>query len=148
MNRIEICCKLLLLISFLSVPGLADEAKHQLIVKVSGAKPNTGQVALSLFSSPENYLKNPLVKKLKPIDNKGQTYFVIDHLASGNYAVSVIYDEDNNGRLNKGFLGIPTELVGFSNNARGTFGPPTFKETSFQLSEKKAIEIVLGKAKE
>ena len=148
MNRIERCCKLLLLISFLSVPGFADEVKYRLIVKVSGAKPNTGQVFLSLFSSPENYLKNPLVKKLKPIDDKGHTNFVIDHLASGKYAVSVIYDEDNNGRLNKGFLGIPTELVGFSNNARGTFGPPTFKETSFQLSEKKTIEIVLGKAKE
>ena len=148
MNRIERCCKLLLLVSFLSVSSFADEGKHQLIVKVSGAKPKTGQVFLSLFSSPENYLKNPAVEKFKPIDNKGQTYFVIDHLASGKYAVSVIYDEDNNGRLNKGFLGIPTELVGFSNNARGAFGPPTFKETSFQLSDKKTIEIVLGKAKE
>lgn len=148
MRKTERNWSLLLLITFLSVSGFAEEVKHQLIVKVSGAKPYTGQAYLSLFSSQENYLKNPLVKKSKPIDNLGQATFVIDHLDSGTYAVSVVHDEDNNGKLNTGIMGIPTELVGFSNNAKGTFGPPAFKETSFKISEKKTIEIVFGKAKE
>ena len=148
MRKTERCCTLLLLVTFLAISGFAEEVKHQLIVKASGAKPNTGQAFLSLFSSPENYLKNPFVKISKPIDKSGQATFVIDRLDSGTYAVSVVHDEDNNGRLNRGFLGIPTELVGFSNNAKGTFGPPTFKEASFLLIEKKMIEIRFRKPKE
>ena len=62
--------------------------------------------------------------------------------------MSVIYDKDLNGKLNTGLLGIPTELVGMSNNAKGTLGPLSFKEASFPLSRPLDVDIVLGKAKD
>ena len=63
------------------------------------------------------------------------------------YAVSVVYDEDGNGKLNTGFLGIPSDPVGFSNNAKGTFGPPSFYKASFAFPELEKISIILGLAK-
>ena len=55
-------------------------------------------------------------------------------LAPGSYAVSVIHDENGNRQLDKSFVGIPTEGVGFSHNPRVTFGPPAFSKTRFDAS--------------
>lgn len=65
-------------------------------------------------------------------------------MPAGTYAVSVIYDEDGNGELNTGLLGIPTEPVGFSNNAAGLFGPPDFAEAAIVLTAPRTIEIRLA----
>ena len=142
-------CMLLILSLMTCVPASATggESKYPLTVHVSGAAPGRGLAVLSLFSSSETYLKEPLVKRTKPIDAAGSAVFVIEQLNAGTYAVSIVYDEDSNGKLNTGFLGIPTELVGFSNNATGTFGPPSFEKTSFSISRPRSIEITLGKAK-
>ncbi len=52
-------------------------------------------------------------------------------LAAGRYAVSVYLDLNGNRKLDKGFLGIPKEPVGTSNNPKGHRGPPHFNECSF-----------------
>ena len=36
--------------------------------------------------------------------------------------------------LDTGFLGIPTEDYGFSNDAKGTFGPASFDDSKFEMS--------------
>ena len=140
---------LLILSLMFGIPASATggESKYPLTVHVSGALPGRGLAVLSLFSSSETYLKEPLVKRTKPIDAAGSATFVIEQLKAGTYAVSIVYDEDSNGKLNTGFLGIPTELVGFSNNVTGTFGPPSFDKTSFTISGSRSLEIRLGKAK-
>jgi uncharacterized protein (DUF2141 family) len=38
---------------------------------------------------------------------------------------------------------VPNEQYGFSNNALGRFGPPSFESASFQLNEYKKISIDL-----
>ena len=39
--------------------------------------------------------------------------------------------------LDLGKFFAPKEKYGFSNNARGKFGPPGYRKTTFQLAEKK-----------
>ena len=46
-------------------------------------------------------------------------------LGRGDYAVSVIHDENNNAKLDT-FAGIPREGFGFSRNPAIRFGPPKF----------------------
>ena len=128
--------------------GLAQDSSLSLTVNVRGAQPGDGQVICSLFSSDDNYLKKPVSSQTQPIDGDGAALCRFRQLPAGTYAVTIIYDQDRNGKLNTGLLGIPTELVGFSNNAKSRFGPPTFDEASFALSASNSIEIVLGKAKE
>jgi uncharacterized protein (DUF2141 family) len=117
-------------------------------VIVIGAEANKGHVIFSLFSSADNFLKAPLVNKTIHVNKKGEVVLHLQNLSAGTYAMSVIYDEDSNGKLNKNFLGIPTELVGFSNNAKGMFGPPSFKAAAIELSYSQEFQIILGKAKE
>ena len=119
-----------------------------LTVKVTGATPGKGQAVLSLFTSKENFLREPYATMTTPVDSDGKAVFQVNELKPGTYAVSVYHDADNNGELNTGLFGVPTELVGFSNQARSLFGPPPFKKASFQLSDDNEIQIRLGKARD
>lgn len=53
-------------------------------------------------------------------------------LAPGDYAISVIHDENGNARLDT-FAGIPREGFGFSRNPAIGFGPPRFSAARFEL---------------
>ena len=134
----------------LLIPALvfSGQEKLSLVVAVRGATPDKGQAVCSLFTSADTFLKQPVLKKTKPIDSNGEVVFRIDHLDPGTYAVSIVYDEDSNGKLNTGIFGIPTEPVGVSNNAKGKFGPPSYEDAVFELLASKTIRISLGKAKE
>jgi uncharacterized protein (DUF2141 family) len=151
---------LAILLLLVSSQSSSDQQRISLTVKVNGATPGKGQAILSLFASSADYLKQAAISNIKPVDNNGQVVFRLEHLDAGTYALSIVYDEDSNGRLNTGFLGIPTELdrlfilrmngplVGFSNNAKGLFGPPAYEKASFTLSAPTTMNIMLGKAKE
>lgn len=115
-------------------------------VEVVGAKPSSGQVVLSLFDSQNRHLKNPLVSLSQNVDANGNAAFQLSGLDDALYSVSVFYDEDLDGKLNTNFIGIPTELVGFSNNAKGRFGPPTFEQTKIRSSSGIPIKIRLTSA--
>jgi uncharacterized protein (DUF2141 family) len=62
---------------------------------------------------------------------------------AGPFAVSVFHDENLDRKLDKGFLGVPSEDYGFSREARDMFGPPSFGEARLDLAadEAKAIAI-------
>lgn len=125
----------------------AESEDVALTVEVAGAQPATGQNILSLFSSPDNYLKKPLKEMILPVDRHGATLFKISNLETGVYAVSVVYDADMNGKLDTGLFGIPTEMVGFSNNSVSRFGPPSFEQAAFEINQSERIRIRLGSAK-
>jgi uncharacterized protein (DUF2141 family) len=48
----------------------------------------------------------------------------------GTYAISLIHDENGNGKLDTRII-IPREGFGFSRNPTITFGPPSFAAASF-----------------
>jgi len=62
-------------------------------------------------------------------------------LAPGTYALGVIHDEDNNGRLNT-FVGIPREGFGFSRNPRLRMGPPRYEDVRFTVGTGRMTSIV------
>ena len=69
---------------------------------------------------------------------------VFSNLVPGRYAAIAFHDENGNGKLDKSFLGVPTEPYGFSNNAQGFLSPPTFDDAAMVLGDSdKAIRIVL-----
>jgi uncharacterized protein (DUF2141 family) len=54
-------------------------------------------------------------------------------LASGDYAVAVYHDANGNGRLDRNRMGMPVEMSGFSNDAQGFMGPPSFDAARLAL---------------
>jgi uncharacterized protein (DUF2141 family) len=64
-------------------------------------------------------------------------------VAPGAYALSVIHDENGNGRLDT-FAGIPREGFGFSRNPAIRFGPPSFAAVEFNVAtggNRQAVKI-------
>ena len=55
----------------------------------------------------------------------------------GTYAVSVVHDENSNGKLDTNFIGMPREGVGASNDAKGHMGPPKFSAASFRYERRR-----------
>jgi len=81
-------------------------------------------------------------QNITPLESEVQTV-VINNIPAGEYAVSIFHDIDKNGELNTNAIGIPNEPYGFSNDARGRFGPPKFKNAKFAFPETQEINIKL-----
>lgn len=63
------------------------------------------------------------------------TRVTIPNLKPGAYAIKCYLDDNANQKLDTGWMGIPSEPYGFSNNAARLAGPPTFEMAKFIISE-------------
>ncbi|HEY6563768.1 MAG TPA: DUF2141 domain-containing protein, partial [Pirellulaceae bacterium] len=50
------------------------------------------------------------------------------------YAAACFHDENGNGKIDRGVLGIPKEGAAVSNYGKGLKGPPRFKKARFGYS--------------
>ena len=135
LEKISMLAKILFLLScLLALPVASIEAQSGIQVSIDGLRTNKGQVICSLYSSAEGFPKNEsrAVARSTSVIADGQGNCTFSDIQPGTYAISVFHDENLNGRLDTNFLGIPREGVGASNNARGHFGPPTFRDASFE----------------
>lgn len=123
------------LITFLALFFAQNEV--ELKVSFSGMEHSKGKVLVELRNE-----KNVVVQsKVLPVKNEAA--YTIFNVRPGKYAISAFYDANNNTKLDKNFVGAPTEKYGFSNNARGTFGPPDFKEQLVEVNKTLKIDIQL-----
>jgi len=123
-----------LVILFIFLSGSAQE-KSKLIIDFELDKYNNGKLYVAVYSSKESFLKEAITGTIVKINN-GKATAVFEHLKFGTYAVSSFYDKNDNGKLDTNFLGIPKEPTAMSNNAKGSFGPPKFKDAKFIFSSK------------
>ena len=64
-------------------------------------------------------------------------------LPNGTYAIGIFVDANYNNEMDRNFFGVPKEQYGFSNDAKGSFGPPSFKDASFTVSGDMKLDINL-----
>lgn len=62
----------------------------------------------------------------------------------GTYAISVMHDENDNQKLDKNFLGIPTEGYGVSNNHTYAMSSPTWQESKFVVEAGKNLGLAVA----
>lgn len=118
---------------------------RQIKIKITGIEPATGQVEISFFDTPEAFMKEPSFQTSLTIDGENEVMDTYLNPPLGTYAVVVVHDANNNGSLDRGFLGIGGEGYGFSNNVRPWFGWPSFSDASFEVGEDGAdLEISLN----
>lgn len=132
--------KLLSVIAFaLASTGLAHAA--ELNVEVAGLKSAKGKVFVAVYNRAEDFLKQPM--RTATVDAQpGKVKLLIAGLAPGDYAFSVFHDENGNGKLDTNLIGMPVEPYGFSNDASGNYGPPSFKQSLLHLPEAGATAAV------
>ena len=130
-----------------AAPVRADEAEPlqaTLIVELRGLRSNRGKAVLALFNGKAGFPRDAAKAQCRwagPI-KRNRARVTFGALTPGRYAVSVFHDENGNGRLDKTWLGAPDEGIGASRDARGTRGPPRFKDAAFRLGAgKRTIKI-------
>ena len=64
-------------------------------------------------------------------------------LPNGTYAIGIFVDVNYNNEMDRNFFGVPKEQYGFSNDAKGSFGPPSFNDASFTVTGDMQLEINL-----
>ena len=107
-----------------------------LTVVVNNIQSGAGNVMLGLFDSAASFPKTVVKGAQAPAatrDAAGRVTLVLRDLAPGQYAFSAYHDLNGNGQLDSNLMGLPTEPYGVSNNARGSFGPPSFPAAGITL---------------
>jgi len=102
--------------------------------------PESGRVALALFDSANAFgdLRDPYLVVIHNLD--GRDLYVIEDVEPGEYALLVYFDENDNKRIDKNFIGIPNEPLGFSNRYRPK-GPPAYERAAFQLQQDESLSF-------
>lgn len=125
--------------AFIAIPSFA----HELTLNVNNIKNIKGDLLVAVYDKEEHYNSNSnwvAVKKVKVAEELISLNFT--DLPAGNYAVKLFQDENENGQIDTGAGGIPTERYGFSNNG-GSYGPPSFNEAKVVVDKATEIEIQL-----
>lgn len=132
------CVSLFAVLVFVDLPAVAFAQSSScpgIHVKVLDIRNSTGTVDCALFDSPEGFpievlrsATNVMVIKVR----KTQARCDFEDIPPGTYALAVIHDENMNGKLDTKWLGRPKEGYGFSNDAKGLLGPPSFSDASFR----------------
>jgi uncharacterized protein (DUF2141 family) len=114
-----------------------------LTIEVSGITPDRGKVYIAVYDRPDTFPSGRQLvgQVLIPQDRHLTVHF--SNLPPGRYAAAAFQDFNGNGKLDKNFLGIPKEPYGFSQEARGSIGPPTFAEAAITLDPDGTTRVVL-----
>jgi uncharacterized protein (DUF2141 family) len=103
-------------------------------VEMLGIRNSTGAVACALFESPEGFPTEFMrfASNLMMVRVRGaKATCGFEQIPPGTYALAVIHDENRDGKLATDWMGLPKEGYGFSNDAKGTLGAPSFEAASF-----------------
>lgn len=125
--------------AFAAALGSAVQAQAaHLLLQVKLPAGAHGRVAYLLFDSPNGFPQDKS-KALKhgfsePVGQSSLETIDLGDMPPGRYAASVYLDENENGKLDSGFLGIPKEPVGASNNPHHRMGPPRFEDCVFTMN--------------
>ena len=105
-----------------------------LTIEVSGEVGDKGAVLVALYKASDKWMgKATDIRRTAAV--KSGVAVTFNDLADGEYAISLFIDENSNGKLDTNAVGMPIEPYAFSNDASGTFGPPSFDKAKFVLGK-------------
>ncbi len=115
---------------------------QNLTLEVKGFEKPEGHLYVALYSSKDDFLKKPAAAFR--VDVKSETLSIpCQGLPAGMYAISMYHDANGNGILDTGAYGRPLEKTGFSRDAEGVMGPPSFEKCCFELKNDTTLVIHL-----
>lgn len=123
----------------------SPDSEQNVSIEITGLKPESANVCFAIFESAEGFPNGKTASQTFafPVESEAATFELMLPTAKP-IAIAVFQDLDGNGQLSKSGFGIPNEPYGFSNNARGSFGPPTFTAARVMVSpENNTLSIEL-----
>ena len=103
----------------------------QLDITFTGVGSAEGKLVVSIHDSESSFNAKEASAQTTIAANSSELRYKIDDLKPGYYVIRVFHDLNDNDKLDKNFIGIPSEPYGVSNNAKEKFGPPKYKKAKF-----------------
>jgi uncharacterized protein (DUF2141 family) len=115
-----------------------------LSINIVNARIDQGNLLLALYDAEDAFMApgKARASRATPVKD-GKGHVVFSDLPEGRYAVTVFHDENGNGKMDMNVAGIPLERYGFSNDAFGNYGPPSFEQAAVAVKADKQITITL-----
>jgi len=109
---------------------------HLVVAHVSAFRNARGMLGCRLFRSADGFPESGenVVEVRVPITG-ATTRCEFHNVPAGIYAIAVIHDENDNRKLDKNFLGVPTEGYGVSNNKTYAMTSPKWSDSTFQIGD-------------
>jgi len=113
----------------------AANATALIEVKVKNVRNSNGLITAVLYpDNPDTFLKKgKRLDRVRVEAKEGETLLCLKAPIAGRYSVAIYHDENGNKKLDRNFIGIPSEGYGFSNNPGFRFGKPEQEETLFKV---------------
>ena len=96
---------------------------------------NTGHARIAVYNDAKNFC-NESIKPYKEVNsviaNKECTISIGD-LPDGDYALTLLHDENEDSVMNYNFIGLPKEGYAFSNNVTPGFSKPGFNACKIKV---------------
>lgn len=134
--------KLVILACILGITSQAFSQQNNLVVVVKNINEAKGNISVALFNNEKDFTEKMLIGK-RTLSKLGEVQVVFENIVPGVYAISVMHDVNENGKIDSNAFGIPKEGFGFSNDAMGMFGPPSFEKAKFSFSGNDQVVINL-----
>lgn len=113
----------------------ADSWAGNLTISIEDLSTDEGHIAFQVFSSAEQFTgEAESIISVHVTAEALSGSFIVSDLPDGYYGIRVMHDVNSNNQLDTNFVGMPNEPYGFSNNAKGNFGPPMWDDIKFQLN--------------
>ena len=130
--------------AFLASPAFS-ESSSTVLIEVAGFKNTRGTLNCRLFTKAADFPDGEGIVTLRVPITGPNTSCSFSNIEPGTYAVAVVHDENGNGKLDKNFVGVPSEGYGVSNNKTYALSAPKWDESSFMLgaTERKALLVKL-----
>ncbi len=126
--------------SGLTAPAAFAETAS-LAVTVTGIKAKSGTIQIALYDEAGFGPGKAVHDASLPVT--GDTVvWKVEGVAPGAYGVKLFQDVDSNGKMNTNPFGLPVEPYAFSNNAKGSFGPPGFGAAAFTVGEGETLQTI------
>ena len=115
----------------------APDAKTSLEISVSDIRAPIGNITITIYPGIKNRFlkKRGKISRLRVKAMSPVTIACMPVPSSGTYAVVLYHDENEDGEFNLSMIGVPQEGYGFSNNATGFLGPPSYDAVKFNAGE-------------
>jgi uncharacterized protein (DUF2141 family) len=122
--------------------GLVFEASAaDLTVTVEGVH-HAGKLILGLYNYPDQWPQGKALYKVSVPATEGNVVYIFKQLPPGHYALTGFHDENDNGKMDYSFIGLPEEGFFFSNDASPTFSTPKFDTCTIIITDAPAAITV------
>ena len=133
--------RLVVLITALAADARAD-APSTIVLEVSTFRNRNGMLGCQLYDTqngfPDKWPSAANMQQRVPVTG-ATTSCTFGNMPPGTYAAAVIHDENSNNKLDKNFLGIPTEGYGISQNHTHALRRPTWDESKFVVAPQSIV---------